>query len=427
MCPDVFRRTPKDSAKAFRKHPAGTGFRRRTRGSPSTGPLRAHSPHMSNFVLIVLLAAFPALSTDMYLPAIPTLQRVWGISLAEVNLSLVVYFVVFSLLLLVHGPLSDRFGRKPVLYGGIPLFIAGSWMCAASGSITMLVLARMVQATGAASASALSLALAKDLYEGVERQKVFAYVGVIIPLCPMVAPMFGGIMLEHFSWHYIFISQGLLALFSLYGVLRLREPEFEKTMGGAGAMASRYLVLLRNRSYVVYTAAFCVLPAGFFAFVAASSSIYISGFGMTEQTYGLYFGFNALCLMAGSLLCSRLCVAYASTTILYWSLGGVLAGGMAMLATNAATVLQFMLSMGCISFSLGLGRPICNNLILEQVDQDVGAASALLNFAFFLFGAVGMEIISLDWNSKAAVIGVLSVGGAAIPLGALLQLRRAYN
>ncbi len=379
---------------------------------------------MPNFLLIVLLAAFPALSTDMYLPAIPTLQAVWGISLAEANLSLVVYFITFSLLLLVHGPLSDRIGRKPVLYGGILLFVLGSFLCAASASITTLVLSRMVQATGAAAAAALSMALAKDLYDGQERQKVFAYIGVIIPLCPMVAPMVGGFMLNHLSWRYIFVCQGVLALVSLYGVLRLVEPEFERTLGGFVSIARRYLILFRNPAFVAYTAVFSIIPAGFFAFVAGSSDIYITGFGLSEQSYGLYFGFNALCLMIGSLLCSRLCVSYTSHSILLWSLVGLGLSGGAMVFTNGSTPLLFLLSMGGISFFMGLGRPLCVNMILDQVEKDVGAASALLNFAFFLVGAIAMETISLDWNSKALVIGVLSLAGAIIPFGGLVFLRR---
>ena len=131
---------------------------------------------MPNLLLLALLATFPALSTDMYLPAIPTLQKIWGISLPEANLSLVVFFIAFSGFLLIHGPLSDRVGRRPVLIYGILLFIVGCGLCAVANSITFLILARVVQAAGAAAASALSLALCRDLYEGEMRQKMMAYI-----------------------------------------------------------------------------------------------------------------------------------------------------------------------------------------------------------------------------------------------------------
>ena len=112
---------------------------------------------MNPFVLILLLAAFPALSTDMYLPAVPTLCSLWGISLAAANLSLVAFFASFSAFLLVHGALADRFGRRPVLLSGVSLYVAGSLLCAGAGSISMLVLARVVQAIGAAAAAAMEI------------------------------------------------------------------------------------------------------------------------------------------------------------------------------------------------------------------------------------------------------------------------------
>lgn len=167
---------------------------------------------MPNLILLSLLAAFPPLSTDMYLPAIPALQKLWGIPLAQANLSLVIYFLSFSFFLLIHGPMSDRFGRRPVLIAGILTFIAGSGLCAMADSITFLVIARAVQAAGAAAASALALALSKDLYEGVQRQKILASIGVIMAFCPMLAPTLGGLMLKFGSWRWIFIIQGTMAL-----------------------------------------------------------------------------------------------------------------------------------------------------------------------------------------------------------------------
>lgn len=383
---------------------------------------------MPNLILITLLAAFPALSTDMYLPAIPTLQKIWNISLPEANLSLVIYFATFSLLLLVHGPLSDRFGRKPVLGWGILLFIAGCLLCASADSITGLVLARMVQATGAAAASALSLALARDMYEGKERQKVLAYIGVILPLCPMVAPMIGGLLLEYLSWRWIFVLQGLLALVSLYGSMRLKEPLFERTRGGVVSVARRYKVLLGNKDYVSYTLAFCIMPASFFSFIAASSNIYIVGFGLSEQAYGLFFGFNALCMMAGSLLCSRLCVGYSTFSILVVALAGMLAAGVAMVYTTGDALLEFVIPMGAISFFVGLSRPLSISMVIEQVETDVGAASALLSFTFFIFGAIAMELVSFDWwPTKAVFIGGVAVLGSLLPLAAVISMHTRHK
>lgn len=282
---------------------------------------------MPNLILLSLLAAFPPLSTDMYLPAIPTLQEIWGIPLAQANLSLVIYFLAFSVCLLVHGPLSDRMGRRPVLIGGILIFILGSGLCAASTSITFLVAARAIQAAGAAAAAALALALSKDLYEGVQRQKILASIGVIMAFCPMLAPTLGGLMLTFGSWRLIFVSQGLLALIALYGVLRLEEPLEEFTSGGVLAVVGRYAEVFKNGRFTVLALAFACMVFPHFGYIGGSPAIYISGFGLSEQAFGIYFGLNAFGFMLGSLVCSRFGGGLNPLHILYTSLCAIVAGG----------------------------------------------------------------------------------------------------
>jgi len=378
---------------------------------------------MPNFLFITMLAAFPALSTDMYLPALPTIQAQWGISLVEVNLSLVLFFILFSIFMLVYGPLSDKYGRKPVLIGGVGIYVLGSVLCALSTNIWFLVAARIVQAAGAASASALSMALAKDLYSGTERQKVLAYIGVIVPLCPMVAPMMGSMMLEFLSWKWIFACQAVLASMVFYGTLVFKEPEFEKTEGGIWSMLSRYLVVLKNVEFSTYCFSFSVVGIGFFAFLAGSADIYIRGFGLSEHQYSLFFGFNAIGFMTGSFTCSRLCVGYSSMSILKVSLIGVMCASLGVLMMGGSEY-TFAATMFLMTFSIGVSRPISNSMILDTVDRDIGAASALLTFTYFIFGAVAMELVSFDWPSKTNLIGEMGVIGGVVPLVALLWMTR---
>ena len=382
---------------------------------------------MPNLLLLALLATFPALSTDMYLPAIPTMQAIWGISLAEANLSLVVFFLAFSLCLLVHGPLSDRFGRRPVLIRGILLFIIGCGLCALADSILFLVLARVVQAAGAAAASALALALCKDLYDGVKRQKIMAYIGVILALSPMLAPSLGGVMLEVASWRWIFVCQGALACIALYGAVRLKEPLTEFTSGGMLAVAGRYVQVLKNGRFVVLALAFSVMTLPHFAFIGGSPDIYITGYGVSEQAFGYYFGINALGVMLGSFACTRLSGRIPSGRLLVASLIGVFCAGLLIFFLGGQTPLSLTIPMFFVTFSIGFSRPISNNMILDQVDSDVGAASSVLTFEIFFIGGCAMELIALDWPSKPMVIGVLALIGATIPFVGLVIMRRVMQ
>ena len=382
---------------------------------------------MPNLLLLALLATFPALSTDMYLPALPTLQTVWGISSPEANLSLVVFFLAFSVGLLIHGPLSDRVGRRPVLLTGILIFILGCGLCSLANSITVLVLARVVQACGAAAASALALALSKDLYEGHERQKILAYIGVILALCPMLAPFLGGLMLKIASWRWIFVCQAGLALIALYGSFRLKEPLTEFTTGGLLAVAGRYIQVFKNRRFMALALAFAIMTMPHFAFIGGSPDIYITGYGVSEQAFGYYFGLNALGIMLGSFVCTRLGASVKPERILYVSLVGIFIAGLVMYYLGGLTPLTLTLPMLCITFSLGLSRPISNNMILDEVDKDVGAASSILTFEVFFVGAMAMEMIAFDWPSKPLTIAVFALIGSFVPFAVLMVMRGNQN
>lgn len=379
---------------------------------------------MPNLILLSLLAAFPPLSTDMYMPAIPTLQVLWGIPFATVNLSLVLFMAVFSVCLLIHGPLSDRYGRRPILIGGILLFIAGTLMCALASSITVLLVARCIQAAGAAAAASLSLALSKDLYSGADRQKILAYIGVIMAFAPMLAPSLGGLMLKFASWRWIFVVQAVLALVGLYGVYRLKEPVTEFTRGGMFSMARRYGLVLRNLPFTVLSTGFALMVMPHFAFIGGSTDIYINMLGLSEQAFGLYFGANALGFMLGSYVCTRLVGLYKPLSMLYATMLGYFLSGILMLILGGKTPFFVAIPMFCIAFFAGFSRPISNSMILDQVDTDVGAASGILTFEIFFIAALSMQLISLEWQSKTAVLGVLALISAVLPLISLQMIKK---
>lgn len=379
---------------------------------------------MPNLILLSLLAAFPPLSTDMYLPAIPTLQETWGLSFATVNLSLVLFMAVFSVCLLIHGPLSDRFGRRPVLMGGITLFIAGTMTCALSISITMLLVGRCIQAAGAAAAASLALALSKDLYSGTERQKILAYIGVIMAFAPMLAPTVGGLMLKFASWRWIFVVQACLALVGFYGVFRLKEPLTEFTRGGMLSMAARYVPVMKNLPFTVLATGFALMVMPHFAFIGGSTDIYINALGMSEQTFGVYFGANALGFMIGSYVCTRMVGVYKPLTMLYITLVAYFASGVLMLAMGGQTPFTVAIPMFCIALCTGFSRPISNSMILDQVEKDVGAASGILTFEIFFIAALSMQLISLEWQSKTVVLGVLALISSIIPAVSLQMVKK---
>jgi DHA1 family bicyclomycin/chloramphenicol resistance-like MFS transporter len=381
------------------------------------------------FFLLVLLAAFPPLATDMYLPAIPFLQKTWGQSLPVVNLTLIGFFISYCIFLLVYGPVSDSYGRKPPLLAGIVLFIISSFLCALSENVTTLIISRVLQAAGAAAAASLCMAMTKDLYVSEERVRILAWMGVIMPLAPAVAPIIGGWLLIWFSWHWIFVCQAVVATIALAGVLRLRETLEEKSPKSPLETIGIYLDLFRNRRYLAYALMVSLNIVPLFAFIAGSADIYITHLGLSEQTFGYLFAINALAFMAGSLLCTRLLHRISPNRVMTLGFTGVFLGGTVMLLEIFPTPWSLTLPMSIITFSLGLSRPPSNNLVLEQVTHNAGAASSLLVFIFFMLGAFSMWIISLAWTDKIQVIGIMatSVGIIMLSLWSLLTRKVVHK
>jgi DHA1 family bicyclomycin/chloramphenicol resistance-like MFS transporter len=180
---------------------------------------RANQPRMNRIILLLaLLTAFPPLSTDMYLPAIPLLQKQWHQPLVTVNLTLIGFFVTYCIFILIYGPISDQFGRRRPLMTGIGIYIAASLLCALSTGIGMLIAARVLQAAGAAAASALGLAMCKDLFDGSSRARIMAHIAVIMALAPMLAPIIGSWVLYLTSWPWVFVFQAAMGAAAFAGV-----------------------------------------------------------------------------------------------------------------------------------------------------------------------------------------------------------------
>lgn len=358
--------------------------------------------------LIALLSTFPPIATDMYLPAMPTMQMQWNQPFHIVNLTLICFLVVYCFSLLVYGPLSDRFGRKPPLVAGIGLYVLACVLCAFAHGIYHLIFYRILQAAGAASASAIAMAIIKDRVPGSIREKVMAQVAVITTLAPMLAPILGGLIMTKFSWPWIFIAQGMLGLISLVCVIFMHEPMARESVIRV-SWAKRYGGVFRNRRFTCMVLLASMIGAPSFAFISASSDIYITEIGVSEALYGFLFGANAMCFMIGTMICSKFSPTIGSMRLMSISFFGVFLGGLLMVFSPFPGIFRLFIPMAMVTLSMGLGRPPSNNLALEQVDVDAGTASSVLIFSYFVMGAIGMWVVSLDFGNKTRIIGMMAL------------------
>lgn len=374
--------------------------------------------------MLALLTAFPAMSTDMILPAIPSLAAAWNQPLSVINLILVCFFVTYGFFLLFYGPISDRFGRRKPLLFGLTVFIIASFCCALASNALVLILSRILQAAGAAASSSISMAMTRDIFSGKERERILAYIAVIMALAPMLAPVIGSWVLTNFSWPWIFILQALMGGIGIIGVSRFPETLTSISEVPFSRIMHAYGRLMLNPLYLVMVLIMSASLFPLYSFVGGSSAIYINEFGLTEKNYSYFFAFNALAIMVGSFFCLRLRNLLGSKHLMTLGFTGILLGGIFLLLTGQHGPWNFALPMFLITFSIGLSRPPSNNLVLEQVNKDTGSASSLLIFTYFTLGAAGMWLISLDWTDKVPILGAIAVVCGALVLTTWFVLQR---
>ena len=359
--------------------------------------------------LLALLSAFPPLATDMYLPALPLLQRELHAPAVTINLSLVAFFMAYCGFLLAYGPLSDRFGRRPPLLFGVGIFIIACLICALSNTAGMMIAGRVLQGTGAAAASSIVLAVSKDRFSGQQRQRVFIQIGVIVATAPMIAPILGGWIIKLFSWQWIFVLQTMLGMVAFVGVWAMKESLTPQTPPGFGEVAFSYMRLLRNGRYfsLLLTVSYTCVPV--FAFIGSSSEIYINQYGYNEQQYGYFFGFNALALVLAPITFSRVVRLVAITRLMPLAFIGMLITSILLLCHWIPAPWRLTIPMFGLTFCFSFCRPAGNNLILEQVDRDSGSASSMMVFFYFTIGALAMWFLSYDWEDKISMLGWMGI------------------
>jgi DHA1 family bicyclomycin/chloramphenicol resistance-like MFS transporter len=374
--------------------------------------------------LIVVLSAFVPLSTDLYLPALPGMGDYFNVSADLTNLTLILFFLFFSLGMLFWGPLSDRYGRRPVLLAGLALYIAASAGCAVSGDIYHLIFFRILQAVGGSAASAVATAMVKDCYDGRSRESVLALVQSMVVISPAVAPVLGAFMLPFTSWPGLFWALALIGIVSMTGALLLKETLPSRHTGTMMQSFRRLGTVLKNPGFTSLLIVFSLVSTASLAFIADSSYIYETGFGLSEQWYSFYFALNAVALIAGPFLYLRLSRSFRRRSIIASCFAVMIAGGALINLFGNLGPLLFALALFPASLMGSCVRPAGTFLMLEQQQEDTGSASSLINCSALVFGSAGMVLVSLIGSNLIRNLGVINVAVGLVCLAGWLLIGR---
>jgi MFS transporter, DHA1 family, multidrug resistance protein len=375
------------------------------------GP-QARQKYLGNrglIALIAVLSAFVPLSTDLYLPALPSMADYFHVSANLTNLTLILFFVFFSVGMLFWGPLSDKYGRRTILLVGLAVYIAASIACALSWDIYSLIFFRVLQAIGGSAGSAVATAMVKDVYQGRRRESVLAVVQSMVVISPAIAPAIGAFMLPYTSWPGLFWMLALIGIVSMIGCLLLEETVSRRYPGTVTQSMRRLGTVLKNPGFTSLLIVFSLVGTATLAFIADSSYIYEKGFGLSEQWYSFYFAFNAIGLISGPFLYLWLSWHFRRKSIIVSCFAAMIASGALIYVFGSLGPLFFALALFPASLMGSCVRPPGVFLMLEQQKEHTGAASALINCFGLLFGSAGMVLVSLDENNMILALGAINV------------------
>ena len=359
-------------------------------------------------LLLSALVAFGPLSIDMYLPSLPAIAADLGASDAQVQRSISGFLVGFCFGMLFYGPLSDRFGRRPVLLAGIALYLFSSLACALADSAGQLVLLRVLQALGGGAASVLARAMVRDLYPLGEAARMLALMHMVTMLAPLAAPLLGGYLMLWAGWRALFVVLALFAGLCLLAVWRVAESHPPERRGGSLAQAFlAYGRLLGDRRALGYVLCMGLAFAGMFAYIAGSPYVFIQLYGIPAEHYGWLFGSNAAGFIVMAQVNARLLRYRGPAFWLRRIIWGYLACGLALLgiaSLQPATLWPLLVPLfGCVA-SLGCIIPNASACAMAGQGQHAGSASALMGSLQFSVAA-----------GASALVGVLH-DGTAIPM-----------
>lgn len=368
-------------------------------------------------VNMAALAAFGPFVTDFYLPALPDIQRLFDTTTSLVQLSITFSLVGLAFGQLIMGPLSDKYGRKPILLLSLGLFVLSTVACLCSWDIYSFLVFRLIQGVAGSGGIVISKSVVADLFEGEDLARFFALLGAIQGLAPIIAPVLGGLMLEYTTWHGIFsvlLGIGVVLCISI-AFFRESLPDSNRIVGGFWeSFAFGHIV--RNKQFMLYVILQSFAMGVMFSFIASSSFIFQTHFGLSGFSYSLCFAGAAFSITIGASITT---LFKNERLALKVGVIGLFVCGLwlcVLLQCNPSLFLT-ELGFGIALVFLGLILPTSSALAMEMERTNAGNASAILGFSFFTFGGILSPLTGLGddmFVSVGAVIALCCVGVAIL-------------
>lgn len=400
-------------------------------GACASGPAAVHAPPPRSLIWTLgALSSFGPLSSDMYLPGLPSLTRDLHATAATGNLTLTASVLGLGIGQLIAGPASDQLGRRRPLLTGLTGFALASALCAAAPSIWVLIAMRLVQGLCGGAGIVIARAVIRDLHGDTQAARMYAALMAITGVAPILAPLIGGGVLAVGSWRVVFLVLTSIGLFLLGLAIRSVPETLERGQRYGGGMRASVRMLRRligDRVFVPYCVAFAGSFGAMFAYISGGSYVLENVYGTSPQLFSVVFAGNALGFMALSHFSARFVDRLGSLRLLRWGLVAVCAGSLGALAATAGhgTIWPLLIMLFCVVSANGLALSNGVAAAMAGRPEALGTASALLGLTQFGLGAAVAPLVGLGGTHDALPMGIVMAACGVLALGASLWFRGA--
>ena len=376
--------------------------------------------------ILIAVTAIGPLALNIFIPAMPGMVAVFDTDYGTIQFTLTLYLFGVAISQLFMGPLSDRFGRRPVLLGGILVFLIGSLMAAMASTISLLIAGRIVQAVGGCAGLVLGRAIVRDTHSREESASMIGYITMAMVVAPMIAPLLGGYLDHWFGWRATFFAVlGVGVVVLAFAWPMLHETHHQRHSGGGTlAMLQGFPVLLRDAAFTGYVINVACTTAVFFAFLAGAPYIMIEIMDRPSSEYGLYFMLNAASYMTGNFLSGRLATRIGpDRMVLTGSLAALLGAALltAIALSTELTPLGLFGPVMLVGLGNGLSLPSATASAISLRPDLAGTASGLTGFLQMMAGALVALLVGwLQDDTAFPMVTVMSSAAVLAFLGYML-------
>lgn len=380
-------------------------------------------------VLLTVLIALPRVTLDMHLPALPAMADYFQTSDSQLQLTLTLYALGSAISLLVSGPLTDRFGRRPVLLAGLFLYVLATAACALADNIAVLIIARLFQALGGCCTTVIGRVIVRDYFDRKEQARLLGLISMAMAISPMAAPVLGSLMLPFIHWRGLFVLLGVIGAVLCLVVYR-RLPETRPPEVAAApprGLLRIYGQLLRDRYFLRYSVAIGCVYSTYFPFISESSALLQRGFHLSATAYALVFAATISGYMLGANLFRRLVRRFEADRLIVAGIAmNVLGSGILALATVAlpGEWLAIVLPMVLIMVSVGMVIPACQLSVLQPYGAIAGTASGLFFFTQMFLTAVSSWATGLLSDGTSAPLVMMTALASVLLVTSWLALQQ---